>query len=540
MKIKHNASRLLARLVVAAVAASPLITSNAHADRPVIPGPGSIEDISGRTYGGMSGNIASGTWASGGTYSATIGDDVYIYTNLDIGPGVPANGHGIFCNASGGSTGGNNIKIDVEGLDGDGIRSDPGGYSNGQNARAKFVLGDNLTIWVRGESSDCVNLNGFSTLDVGDNARFFAWGTHKSSGNGSYALRANMGSRITVGKNSYTESAGDYSHALYTVAGLFQGNTYDSSIIMGDGAQVVTYGTGSHAANNSNNKGTISFLGSVDIKTEGSGAYGIQTSGSSATTSVAGATHIVTEGANSHGIYTSGSSSVTTLGNSTRIDNKGAGSHSIYAYSGKVTGSGKFTLGAETGSGSLYSRTGTIDLVMNNQSSFMGYTDLYSLTNAGAIKLDIKQNSVWGLSQSSNLTSLKLDGTSKIIYTLGGTAESEYTHIYATSDITLAFGSTMEVVFDGGFKALEGDEFTLVSVADMDNYYAGYYGHVKFDFTRAELDEGLFWDTTSFHEDGKIRVVSFRPIPEPAAFTFGLAGLGLMMVRRRATTRRDG
>ena len=152
-----------------------------------------IEDYGDREYGGNSGNIASGTWTGGGAYNATIGDDVYIFSNEGS---TNANVHGIYGNGTSTTTGGNQIRIDVVCADGDGIRSNPGGTTNAKDAKCTYIIGDDLTVWVRGESSDCVNLNGYSSLTVGDNAKFYACGTLKSGGEGSHGLRANFASVI--------------------------------------------------------------------------------------------------------------------------------------------------------------------------------------------------------------------------------------------------------------------------------------------------------------------------------------------------------
>lgn len=490
-----------------------------------------IEDIDGRpVFGSNSGTIPEGYRVGGGVWNATIGDNVYIYTNLDANSN-PANGHGLYGNLNNVDKGGNGIKIDVEGKDGDGIRSNPGGITNAQNSRCVFELDNDLTIWVRGESGDCVNLNGFSTLTVGDNAKFYAWGTYRSAGNGSYGLRANMGSTITIGKNGYVETTAESSHALFTTNGLFSGNTYDASISMDDGAEIVTKGDKSHGVSHETSQGSVTFKGSVDIHTQGDGSYGINNVTSSGTLSVAGAGVIRTEGQNAHGIYTSGSSSTLTLGTSTRIDNTGTGSHSIYAYNGKVTGTGQFTLGAETGNGSLYARSGTIDLVMNDSSRFTGYTNFEN--TSGTINLQLQDGTIWSLSDSSSLTSLSVDGSSSVVYTIGGTDADKYTSIYGRNDISLEAGSVMKVVLDG-YAALEGDEFTLLSVAQSGIYSAGSIGDVIFDFTKAILGENLAWDTSTFHEDGTIRVIaSTTPIPETSSVLFATAGLAMVFSRRR-------
>ena len=52
----------------------------------------------------------------------------------------------------------------------DGIRSNPSGNSDWQNASGTINVGDDLTITVSGNSADGLNINGSTVLNIGDNA----------------------------------------------------------------------------------------------------------------------------------------------------------------------------------------------------------------------------------------------------------------------------------------------------------------------------------------------------------------------------------
>lgn len=448
-------------------------------------------DISGRPYGGNSGNIAGGSWTGGGVYSANIGDDVYIYTELDANTTQgAANAHGIYGNATSATTAGNYLKIDVSGPDGDGIRSNPGAPTNAGTSNCTFIVGDNLTIWVRGESSDCVNLNGYSTLTVGDNASFYANGSFKTGGEGSHGLRANYASQITTGKNTYIETTGEKSYGVYAASGFFYPNAYTSAITLGDNAAIVTAGSGSHGVYAANRDSTVTFKGAANITTEGAG---------------------------SHAVYSYGTNSTVKLGTSTVINTNGANSNALYAYSGRITGAGKFLIGVTSGREGIIARNGTVDITMNDSSRFNGYT---GIDNTGKVNINLTDSSVWKLSDSSRLTYLGVDTHSTVVFTI--TKQDKFTAI--TADEALLSDGVIKLILDG-YDPVAGDAFRLIIASGFNA------SDLAFDFSEAVLDPLLDWDTSTFYEDGTVRVVA---VPEPLAFSalLGAAALGFAAFRR--------
>lgn len=450
------------------------------------------QDYSDRPYGGNSGNIAGGSWTGGGVYSANIGDDVYIYTQLDANTTQgAANAHGIYGNGTSTTTAGDYLKIDVSGPDGDGIRSNPGGTTNAGSSNCTFIVGDYLTIWARGESGDCVNLNGYSTLTVGDNARFLAEGSLKSGGEGSHGLRANYASQITTGKNTYIETIGEKSHGVYAASAFFYPNAYTSSITLGDNATIVTRNSGSYGVNASNRDSTVTFKGAADISTDGAAA---------------------------HAVYTNGTNSNVYFGSSTTLNTKASDAYSLYANYGKISGTGKFLIGTESGREGIYANRGTVDLKMKNGSVFNGYT---SKAANGTVNIDLSDSSTWRLTDSSTLTHLGMDTSSTVIFTVSG--QDDFTTV--TANEAFLSDGVIKLILDG-YNPVLGDAFRLIIAADFDA------SDLAFDFTEALLDADLYWDTSTFYEDGTVRVAN---VPEPVTISalFGALALGFVLRRRR-------
>ena len=84
----------------------------------------------------------------------------------------------------------------------------------------------------------------------------------------------------------------------------------------------------------------------------------------------------------------------------------------------------------------------------------------------------------------------------------------------------------MKIVL-GDYNPVDGDTFNLVS-SDLYDISK----NIVFDFSEAELADGLFWDIDDFFENGTISVTS---IPEPAAIAaaIGLAAATLTWHRRK-------
>jgi hypothetical protein len=199
----------------------------------------------------------------------------------------------------------------------------------------------------------------------------------------------------------------------------------------------------------------------------------------------------------------------------------GAGSYAMYAYNGKISGTGKFLIGTESGNAGILARTGTVDLEMNDSSVFSGFTNIET---TGKINIKMADNSIWKLSQSSNLSSINTASASQIVFTIDDL--NDYTYI--TANEAVLNNSVMKVVLDG-YNPVLNDAFILMVAGQLSG------GNVIFDFSEALLDEGLAWDTSTFLTDGTIRVIG-NLIPEASTFAsiMGAFALGLVFMRRKS------
>lgn len=89
---------------------------------------------------------------------------------------------------------------------------------------------------------------------------------------------------------------------------------------------------------------------------------------------------------------------------------------------------------------------------------------------------------------------------------------------------TATLDGTMEVLLLNGFSPMEGNTFQLINAN-------GFAGTPIFDFSGAQLQSGLAWDTSSFLTNGSISV-GVAAIPEPAGGFVVVAFGALFAVRR--------
>ena len=78
-----------------------------------------------------------------------------------------------------------------------------------------------------------------------------------------------------------------------------------------------------------------------------------------------------------------------------------------------------------------------------------------------------------------------------------------------------------------GFSFADGSQFDVLDWGSLSGTFD------SFDFSAAPLSAGLFWDTSSFYDDGVLRVAA---VPEPGTWAMwmaGLAGFGFIARRRR-------
>ena len=178
----------------------------------------------------------------------------------------------------------------------------------------------------------------------------------------------------------------------------------------------------------------------------------------------------------------------------------------------------KFLIGTESGREGIYANRGTVDLKMKNGSVFNGYT---SKAANGTVNIDLSDSSTWRLTDSSTLTHLGMDTSSTVIFTVSG--QDDFTTV--TANEAFLSDGVIKLILDG-YDPVLGDAFRLIIAADFDA------SDLAFDFTEALLDADLYWDTSTFYEDGTVRVAN---VPEPVTISalFGALALGFVLRRRR-------
>ncbi|RVU35940.1 hypothetical protein EOI86_11850 [Hwanghaeella grinnelliae] len=129
-----------------------------------------------------------------------------------------------------------------------------------------------------------------------------------------------------------------------------------------------------------------------------------------------------------------------------------------------------------------------------------------------------------------------LGGTS-LEFELGGTAAGiDYDQIAVTGAATLAAGTIFDVDYFGGFEAGAGVFFDLI--------VANSFGSINildfiFDFTDAELADGLKWETSIFALSGGEQALrlsateTVSQVPIPAGLPLAAAGLFILVAVRR-------
>lgn len=392
--------------------------------------------------------------ARGSMYGGeSVGDDVTIEASANAYPSLVGHAFGIYTNVTNSATvtsAGNRLTITTTGEAGDGIRSNPSGNSDWQNATGTINIGNDLTITVSGNSADGLNINGSTVLNIGDNATIntlYNGELKYSNGDtsdGAHAVRANFHATINIGDGLTAGTLGESSHAVYAAQGRSTTNpTGGSKINIGKGAVLSTAGDGSHgvaayadtSAKGSVANGAVEIGAGSTIATAGGGSHGVFANMTGSVLSLddnvgitteGDASHgllaqrgvieagdglnISVEGSGSHGAYVNAATgSIEFLGGAT-IDNNDNDGYAIYADKGTITG----TAGNSTFNitGNMYAdNSGSIDLDMDNNSVFTGST---ALANSGTINLNLKNNSYWHVTSSSEVSSLHVSGGSMV------------------------------------------------------------------------------------------------------------------------------
>lgn len=390
--------------------------------------------------------------ARGSMYGGeSVGDDVTIEASANAYPTFVGHAFGIYTNVTNSATvtsAGNRLTITTTGEAGDGIRSNPSGDSNWQNATGTINVGDGLTITVSGNSADGLNINGSTVLNIGDNATInigegLTAGTLGESSHAVYAAHGRSvrnnptnGSNINIGKGAVLSTAGKGSHTVMMASN-------NGKIVIGEDAKMTTLGDGAHgvaayadtSGKGSEANGTVEIGAGSTIATAGAGSHGVFANMTGSVLSLddnvgitteGDASHgllaqrgvieagdglnISVEGSGSHGAYVNAATgSIEFLGGAT-IDNNDNDGYAIYADKGTITG----TAGNSTFNitGNMYAdNSGSIDLDMDNNSVFTGST---ALANSGTINLNLKNNSYWHVTSSSEVSSLHVSGGSMV------------------------------------------------------------------------------------------------------------------------------
>ena len=419
--------------------------------------------------------------ARGSMYGGeSVGDDVTIEASANAYPSLVGHAFGIYTNVTNSATvtsAGNRLTITTTGEAGDGIRSNPSGNSDWQNATGTINIGNDLTITVSGNSADGLNINGSTVLNIGDNATIntlYNGELKYSNGDtsdGAHAVRANFHATINIGDGLTAGTLGESSHAVYAAQGRSTTNpTGGSKINIGKGAVLSTAGDGSHTVMMASNNGKIVIEEGAEMTTLGDGSHGVaayadtSAKGSVANGAVeigAGST-IATAGDGSHGVFANMTGSVLSLDDNVGITTEGDASHGLLAQRGiieagdglniSVEGSGSHGAYVNAATGSIeflggatidnndndgyaiYADKGTItgtagnstfNITGNMYADNSGSIDLdmdnnsvftgsTALANSGTINLNLKNNSYWHVTSSSEVSSLHVSGGSMV------------------------------------------------------------------------------------------------------------------------------
>lgn len=357
--------------------------------------------------------------ARGSMYGGeSVGDDVTIEASANAYPSLVGHAFGIYTNVTNSATvtsAGNRLTITTTGEAGDGIRSNPSGNSDWQNATGTINIGNDLTITVSGNSADGLNINGSTVLNIGDNATIntlYNGELKYSNGDtsdGAHAVRANFHATINIGDGLTAGTLGDGSHGVAAYADTSaKGSVANGAVEIGAGSTIATAGDGSHGVFANMTGSVLSLDDNVGITTEGDASHGLLAQ--RGIIEAGDGLNISVEGSGSHGAYVNAATgSIEFLGGAT-IDNNDNDGYAIYADKGTITG----TAGNSTFNitGNMYAdNSGSIDLDMDNNSVFTGST---ALANSGTINLNLKNNSYWHVTSSSEVSSLHVSGGSMV------------------------------------------------------------------------------------------------------------------------------
>lgn len=283
------------------------------------------------------GLISHDALSRGTIYNETLGDDVEVIATADTHPTFVGHAFGVYIKQDEHTVVGNNLKITVSGQAGDGLRSNPSGTTNWQQAKGSITIGDGLQITTSGVSADGINANGSTQIKVGNNAIIKAEYdgdlryTNGNVADGAHAVRANFHANIEIGDDLTASTKGKSSYAIYSAQGTgLPGATEGAKIYIGDRATATTIGTSSHAAYVASKKGVVDLGKNATLTTEGDTAHAAYVTGANGIFNAGSDAILSAVGDKSHAIYTTGTDSVITLGDKADLSTGGSASHGLY------------------------------------------------------------------------------------------------------------------------------------------------------------------------------------------------------------------
>lgn len=204
---------------------------------------------------------------------------------------------------------------------------------------------------------------------------------------------------------------------------------------------------------------------------------------------------------------------------------------------GAMVKSGAGTLrlqGANTYSGGTTVSAGTL-MVSNSTGSATGSGDVTVATGgvlrgAGSISGSLTVQSGGELRPGEtavgtiNTAAVNVDAGGKLIFRLSGNNTNDRLNAGAAL-FTLNTAALIEVIYEGAYTALEGHGFNLMDWGSISSD-----GNLADQISLPALAGGLVWDTTQLTTMGMISVTI---VPEPTKVLLMVAGLMLMMLRRR-------
>lgn len=276
--------------------------------------------------------------ARGTIYNETVGDNVEVNATADAHPNLVGHAFGVYIQQDQHTVIGNGLTINVYGQAGDGLRSNPSGMTNWQQAKGSIRIGDGATINTYGVSADGINANGSTKIYFGDDATITTFYTgalqyaNGSTADGAHAVRANFHAEIEIGDRLTAITKGQASYAVYAAQGLgFPGATEGAKITIGDSLTARTEGTNSHGVYAASSKGVIDIGDDADVLTQGNGAHASYVSSTNASIEFGDRAILATEGTSAHAAYISASNGKYELGHSASLTTDNTGSHAIYA-----------------------------------------------------------------------------------------------------------------------------------------------------------------------------------------------------------------